>query len=69
MHDPDAEDDAHFRKTRVTTTARAHTHADFVAHAPLQHVVLSFTGIPDKHDLIKLQSGSARVCAVTSLSM
>ena len=62
-HDPEAEDDAHFRKTRVTTTARAHTHADFVAHAPLQHVVLSFTGIPDKHDLIQVAERlGARVC-------
>lgn len=62
-HDAEAEDDAHYRKTRATTTARAHTHADFVGHAPLQGVVLCFTGIPDKHDLIQVAERlGARVC-------
>jgi hypothetical protein len=53
----DAEDDAHFRRTRNRgVSSGAHTPADFYGHArtPLRGTVLSFTGIEDKRELVDI---------------
>ncbi|KAL4399717.1 protein kinase activating protein Dpb11 [Malassezia pachydermatis] len=62
-----AEDDAHFRRTRDRgVTSGAHAAADFCGTStmPLRGVVLSFTGLPDKRELMTMaEQMGARVTA------